>query len=264
MSHTRQALTLAAALLGLALFSRPAPAQVAKTGRVYVDNRSAETVTITCRYYIDALGNRQTVRGGAWTVLPNQAGFLNDQGNPFFTSRFELTVTTRAGSTDWHMKTADGPNALSLRIDAGFLARHQARLAPPPFAPRPVVGGPTDEAIKRALLKVLLAAGTHAMAGKEPKDVGEAIVIALAVRARDGLVESALTDLFPGQPARDVQAARVAICLALDGKLTERNFNRAQAREAAMARLRAANPGMANTAALADFIAAVAEARRGR
>jgi hypothetical protein len=31
---------------------------------------------------------------------------------------------------------------------------------------------------------------------------------------------------------------------------------------AALARLRAANPGMANTAALADFIAAVAEARR--
>jgi hypothetical protein len=266
MYHTRQAFQLAlGAAVALALLATPAQAQPArKAGRVLVTNRTAEPVTITCVYYLDAAGNRQSVRGGGWTVRPGQSGYLDDLGMPFRASHFELTLGTRAGSTGWHLNhlNFDAAGNLCLWVDGALLARHQARLAP--VARPPVVMRPNDPAVKRALGKVLGAAITHAVASEDDRgELGRAIAIALAARLRNELIESALTDLFPGQPERDIRAARQVICLALDGKLSRRNLDRLQARDEALAKLRAINPDMAAAASFADFVAEVAAARNG-
>jgi hypothetical protein len=234
-----------------------------KTGRVYLANRTTQPITITCRHYLDGDGKRQQVASGAWVLRPNVRGFLADGGKPFRASRFEFTLKTAEGSTAWHLETFDRDGDLTLVVDAAFLRRHLARL--PARRPAGAHAGPDREAVKRAVGKVLLAAVTHAASKKEPRNLGEAIAKTLAIRLRDELIESAMIDLYPRVPRSEIQTARQVICLSLDGKLNLRNLSRQKAKEALLARLKAANRDMANAAVLADFIQDVIEARnRGR
>src|SRR5262249_47231942 len=127
--------------------------------------------------------------------------------------------------------------------------------------------GPTKAATERAIGKIIVAIVANAIAKSPPKrdeGFGEAFARALAIKARDELIESALKDVFPGRPLREIQAARIVICLQVDGKLTVRNFTRAQAREDILTALKRYDTNAGSAAEVADFIYDVMEGYRRR
>jgi hypothetical protein len=119
-----------------------------------------------------------------------------------------------------------------------------------------------DEASKRAVVKILGAGIAHAASQGESDDFGEAILRALAARLRNELVESAMTDVFPKMSASEARAARLVICLALDGNLNLQKLNQQQSKEELIAKLKEANPQIGNAADIADFIGEVLRSRK--
>jgi hypothetical protein len=251
-------------------------AQARKTGRVYSINTTARDSTITITAWYDAFGTKQSIKGGSWSVKAFSNGYLNDLGKPFYASRVEFTITTTEGSTNWYSTAFDRFGNLTVTVDADVLKRHLAMLpgrvmpvAPVVVAPRPVVpaAGPTKAAVERATGKIIGAILANAIAKSPPKPdegFGAAFARALAIKARDELIESALKDVFPGRPLREIQAARIVICLQVDGKLTVRNFNRAQAREDILTALKRYDTNAGSAAEVADFIYDVMEGYRRR
>ncbi len=128
-------------------------------------------------------------------------------------------------------------------------------------ASAPASTGPTDEQFQNAVVKILGAALANAIAGGEPKDFAETIIVEVARSARDELVQSALEDLFVASTRADRRAAGHAICLALDGKLNIGNLRDRQAQDAIAAWLRKENPQMGNTVEVADLVYRVMQAR---
>jgi hypothetical protein len=260
----------------------PASAQARKTGRVYSINTTARDATITITAYHDALGKTRSVLGGSWSVKAFSKGYLDDRGKPLYASRVAFTLTTTEGSTHWYSTAFDRSGNLTVTVDADTLKRHLAALpAParppvvvgprpmPPLFPPPAVRpvAPNKAAVERATGKIIGALVANAVAKSPPKrneGLGEAFVRALAIKARDDLIESALKDVFPGRPLREVQAARIVICLQVDGKLNVRNFNRALAREDILSALKRYDANVGNTAEVADFIYDVLEGYRRR
>ena len=163
----RLALVLACAL-PLAL---PAPAQAAKSGRVYVNNSTARDVTITCTAYLDSFGGRHNVLGGAWSVKAFGKGYLNDLGKPFYASRFEFTITSTEGTSSWYSTAFNAAGDLTVTVDADVFKRHLAALPAraAPKAPAGVARGPTKEAAQRAIVKIRGAAVLDAAAKSEKK-----------------------------------------------------------------------------------------------
>ena len=277
------------------LLPAPAAAQVRKTGRVHVINSTAREVTITCRAYYDAFGTRQLVKGGSWSVKAFVNGPLDDLGKPLYASRFEFTITSTEGSSQWYSTAFNAAGNLTVTVDADVFKRHLAslpgrampaprivmpatpapRFVPAPVVPAPVVrapaAGPSKEAAQRAVGKVIVAALANAAAKakmSKPKNFGEALlqegVRQAALRVRDAAIEGALKDVFPTRTAREIQAARLVIALELDGKLTLRNLERARAKEELLAQLRRYDAGAGSAAEVADFIYDVVEAHRRR
>jgi hypothetical protein len=113
--------------------------------------------------------------------------------------------------------------------------------------------------------KVVAAVVAHAVAVDRVNNgqggLFDALVIQVARKARDEVIQSAMTDLFPSLTSAEASAARLVICLALDGELTIDRYNQAAARERLAAELRRRNPDFAMAAEVADFIAKVAAAR---
>jgi hypothetical protein len=267
------------------LLPAPAAAQVRKTGRVHVINSTAREVTITCRAYYDAFGARQSVKGGSWSVKPFVNGPLDDLGKPLYASRFEFTITSTEGSSQWYSTAFNAAGNLTVTVDADVFRRHLAslpgrampapRFVPAPASPAPVVrapaAGPSKEAAQRAVGKIIVAALANAAAKAKmakPKNLGEAlgqeVLRQAALRVRDAAIEGALKDVFPTRTAREIQAARLVISLELDGKLTLRNLDRARAKEDLLAELRRYDAGAGSAAEVADFIYDVVQAHRRR
>jgi hypothetical protein len=263
-ARTSQLAKALVALLLLAALLQPTAARAdQQTGRIYVSNPTKQALTLACRYYLDGDGNRQEVRG-VWSIKPGVRGDLKDQGVELRASRFELTLVTEEGKTDWHLKNFDSDGDLTLIVTDELLRQHRARLAPPRAvaargaAPR----GPSEQDKKNAVGKIIAAAVLHAIAGNEPENLLEAILVEAARRARDELIEGALKDVFKDRPLREIQAARRVICLSLDGKLTTAHLNEARAKEALLARLKEYDPDIGAGVQIADFIYAVSQARR--
>ncbi|NBO92493.1 MAG: hypothetical protein EBV06_09330 [Planctomycetia bacterium] len=236
----------------------------AKAGKVYVANTSGENIVLACVSYIDENGVRQTIKGGAWTIKPDARGHLTDQGTSFTASRFDFTIQTTSGKTDWHVNTLDADGDLTINFDRNLLARHNARLVPPLRLAGAGGGGagPTPREVEAAVGKIIGAAVAQAIASQEPENVFQALLIEAARRVRDELVEGALKDVFSDRPLHEIQAARRVISLGLDGKLSVDALNREQAREALLGRLKAIDPDIGAGAQIADFIYTVLQARK--
>ena len=123
--------------------------------------------------------------------------------------------------------------------------------------------GPTDEAIGRAIVKVLAAA--IADAASKPNvddDLLTTILRQSAKIGRDQLIESAVEDVFPTLTQTDLRTVRNAICLAVDGNLSEASWNRSRARDEMLATLRGRDPNLATATQVADFVQQVIKARQ--
>lgn len=108
---------------------------------------------------------------------------------------------------------------------------------------------PNKDQMAAAVTKLLFAATAHHVAmnnNSKPSLLKDALVAGL-LRSRDELIESAVTDLFPGIRDVDARTVRRAASLALDGQLNERNWNQSTAREEMIAALKKydSNLGMA-------------------
>lgn len=135
------------------------------------------------------------------------------------------------------------------------------------YTPAPGVGGntggPTNEQIQQAVTKVIAAAVANAVAQQNDNgDLGRALIIGLARKARDELIQSALADAFPNIPDADRRTLGYAASLALDGQLTAGNLSEAQAKGALKEWLKKQNPDMKYVVEGADFLYGVMKSRR--
>jgi len=102
-------------------------------------------------------------------------------------------------------------------------------------------------------------------AASKPRDDDDFLTTVMrqaAKSGRDGLIESAVQDVFADLKPHEVRAVRRLLCLGIDGELNERNFREATLKEELIARLRRESADMAATAEVADFIVRVLQARR--
>lgn len=228
------------------------------TARVFVRNAAGQKATVVCRYYLDADGKTRYVKGGSWTLPGNSNGYLNDLGKPLPVSRFEFTLHTADGKTDWSLVAPESGDIVFV-IDAAFLNRHRVALGLKPAAP--AAGAVSEAARQRATVKIITAVLAHAAAtSKRPKDLAEALVQQLALKTRDALIEGALKDVFPTRSGREIAAVRRVIALALEGKLNLNRFRAETAKEELIEALKKADAGAGAAAEVADFIYGVHKA----
>lgn len=123
---------------------------------------------------------------------------------------------------------------------------------------------PSQEQVAHALSKVLFALAAHGGA-TNTKDDGTLLTkvgIEILLRGRDELIESAVTDLFPGIRPIDARTLRRAICLSWDGKLNEQTWRQSTAREEMIAAFKKYDPDLGMAADANDFILKVMNRRQ--
>ena len=107
---------------------------------------------------------------------------------------------------------------------------------------------PTDDEVAAAIVKILAAAGFNEASKPQPDDdFGKMLARGIARQARDELIVSAVSDLFPGMRASDSAAVRVLICQALDKRLVPN-------RDRILAELRRNNPDLADATEITEFL----------
>ncbi len=220
--------------------------------RVKVSNQTGQKVSIACRHFLDADGKAGNVKGGAWDIVAGGGGYLDDLGKPLAVSRFEFTLHTAEGKSDWSLAAPES-GEIVFNVDTPFLNRHRAALGLKPAAPP--AGAVSEEAKKRALAKILGAMVAHAAAtNRKPADFAEALAQQAALRIRDGLIESAVKDAFPARSDREAAAIRRVACLAMEGKLDLTRLTAETAREELNEALKKADAGAGAAADVADFL----------
>lgn len=122
---------------------------------------------------------------------------------------------------------------------------------------------PSKEQVANALAKVLFALAAHSGAtnSKNNGTLVEEFLREGLLRGRDGLIESAVTDLFPGIRPIDARTLRRAICLSWDGKLNEQTWSQSTAREEMIAALKKYDPDLGMAADANDFVVNVMNRR---
>ena len=125
--------------------------------------------------------------------------------------------------------------------------------------------GPSDEQVKSALAKVLIALVSHEAAQpKESDGLGEVIVREFARKLRDEAIKSSLTDLFPGERPAALNAAANLIILGAEGRLTADNWLSQNTKDALVERLRKQDPAAADAEGLAEFVGRVIDSYDAR
>ena len=129
----------------------------------------------------------------------------------------------------------------------------------------PTLRAPDEEAVKRAIVKILGAIVSNAASQPGEDDNLFQTLLRQGFRAgRDQLIESAVQDVFPDLAASQVQAVRRMIALDLDGRLDSRNWRSETAKDELINALRRENVDAANAVSVADFLYRVHQARASR
>jgi hypothetical protein len=140
-----------------------------------------------------------------------------------------------------------------------------ANATPGDFTVVPIATGPSEEAVGRAIVKILGAAVAHAASQPGENDnLGTSILREFVKTGRDELIEGAVRDLFTDLRPAEVAAVRRWICLDLDGRLDRKNWQSATARDDLVADLRRDNVDAANAFQVAEFLAKVHQSRVAR
>lgn len=127
------------------------------------------------------------------------------------------------------------------------------------------VNQPDEEAVTRAIVKILGAVVANELGRDDPEDNILGMLFRGVIReGRDEMIESAVRDLFPDMSRLETQGIRRVISLGLDGQLNERNWRSVSARDQLIARLQRENVELANAARAADFLAKLFERHSAR
>lgn len=120
----------------------------------------------------------------------------------------------------------------------------------------------TEAQAQAAIAKILGAAVAQAVGDDaDTNTLGGAFQKAIAGTFRDELVRAAIRDLAPNEPQHLINATTNLVVLALDGKLTQRNWVNQTARDALGEQLAREAPNSAAAYELGEFIGRVIEAR---
>jgi hypothetical protein len=200
-----------------------------------------------------------------WRVEPGASVYLMLNNQKIMARKLEYKVRTGAGTSRWActLTGADANGNFVVAFSRANLGQHVA-LVQPGAPPLGRAGGADEQAVQRAIAKILLAAVANAVGQQQPDNLGEVIAQQLALRLRDEAILSAVGDLFPQLTPAQRQGVRRVLCLSLDGQLNLDNLDRQAARDRLMTQLRQANPDVGAAAEVADFIYRVHQANRGR
>ncbi len=197
-----------------------------RCGRVRVQNRTDQTVTIVLDHWIDSEG---LTRKGAltWDVVAGGAIRPTTNGWPIVARAFGYRLRTPRGETPaakriWIAQEPDGTD-LDVRIESSML----------PLRSIPVAPSKLTDAQQRAILSIVGALVADRLQESVLEDddagIGSFLLGAGILAARDGLIENAVNEAFPGESA--VRKRAIARCaeLVLDGTLSRENFERGAA-----------------------------------
>jgi len=249
-------------------FAPSASAQTAQAGPIAFRNDSGRAIRLTNIVYTDASGTERRLEGG-YDLKAGAYTYLLVGDDKIVGKKFVCDVATDDGATNWIWNAAglDANGNVILQFTEGNFASHLKTLGKTPpvvrasnFTPR--ADGPSEEQVKKGLVKILGAAVANAVAQEQPDGFFEALIVEAARKARDEVIESAIGDLFPQLSATEKAGTRRVIALSLDGRLTVDRFNAETAREQIIELLRREDREFGRAAEVADFIGQVHRSRR--
>lgn len=215
-----------------------------------------------------ATGQWKPVAGYNW--LNDTPGDLRVRWSPGQRHPDQANVVASSREGDW--TPAPGFRwANAIAGDLRVVATSPPTVFPPPgggFSTRPVLPAattpaPDEEAVKRAVAKIVGATVAHVVSKPRDDDgLGEVLARALAARLRDELIESAFKDVIPALGERGARNARIVLTQYLDGDLSLRSVAAEAAREELVAQLKKTDPGIAAATDVADILYRVIQTRR--
>jgi hypothetical protein len=182
------------------------------TGRVRVNNTSGVKWTLTCRSYLDAHNDSRTVRGGPWTIDKGVAGPLDDLGTPLPVARFEFTLATDEGDSEWFVEVVKGD--IPLVLDAAVYRRHLASIKAGRTQPQ-ALGGATEEG--RKLARERIEAAIHE-ARSSPDHLSDVLTHGWSAR-RDRVMLEQLQTVLPGRAAKELESIKGVLLRVQSGEL---------------------------------------------
>lgn len=227
-------------------------------GDVRVVNRSRSPIVIVGDNYVALDGTRQTMPGIRWSFRPGDSGFLSLQRTRLKARELNLWLGVGKGETRWFVNQTDPEGALTFVVDDAMVARHLQRR-------RVGEGRPSEEAVLGAVAKLLGAAVAQAAAtsgNAAEDDLGTVLGRAAALGIREGLIDSAVADLFPHFSGERAKTAKRVITLLIEGKLTPADVAQETARDALLDKVREQSPEMADMVDFVDFLDKLDTARR--
>jgi hypothetical protein len=247
-----------------------AVAQVVRTGKsetqagtFVLKNTSGREVKLEDIKYTDA-SSEEVSLSGYYSIKGDFYGRLLHKDVPISASKLQAKLTTSAGTTTitWTSRGTDQQGQFVCLLTESDITEHRKLLGLPPLKPL----GPSEDDIKRGVVKALGAALSHAGYRKiidDPDANLAQLIVAEGLRvARDEIINSAITDFFPQLSSSDASTVSTLVILALDGKLTKANIAEAKAKEEIIASLKKNNPDMAAVVQVADFLYRVQSNRR--
>jgi hypothetical protein len=222
-----------------------------------IHNRSGTTLKVTNLRYVAKDGTTQRI-DAVWTLAPGFNGYLTWNKQKVVARRIEYDLVTDDGKTvNWSAvsRRLDADGDFASVFTADNLATHRQMLGR--VVARKPAPGPTEEQIKRGVVKVIGAAALHAAANREPEDLAQAFAIQLARKGRDELIQSAIGDLFPNLSAEEARAIRVLAIASLDGNLTPRGLRAAESQARVQDYLREKHPRLAAANEVARFLVGI-------
>lgn len=173
----------------------------------------------------------------------------------------------------WHrgvayLRTSQFEKALSdadevSRLDASF--KQDCKNLKTLIERRKRGGAPTDAEIT-LLAKLITIAVANSLAKDQDHNGGTvAALFSVGARAgRDGMIESALKDLFPDLREVEIRGIRRVTSQCLDGKLSVGNFSKQTAKEEIIEELQRQDPALGRIAGVADFVYEVHQAKSAK
>jgi len=242
---------------------------ISVSGPVYFDNRTNETLTIDCRYYIDRFGKTERPNA-SWRLRPGFSGYLQLDGERVVARSFHYTMKSSGGSSEWKSLNGafDADGDLYLPITGGDLLTASRDTTPSSGTTtrrsyRTPPTGVDSEATQRAILKILGAGLANEFAKDQDQKEGLlAALFSVGARAgRDNLIESALRDVFPDLDEFEIRSVRLVASLYVDGKLSLENLGKEAAKQEIIAALKREDPSLGTSAQVVDFLYDLGRAR---
>ena len=110
-----------------------------QSGAVYFANKTNEPIGVLCRGYVDAAGRNKS-NDDHWLLDPGQEGYLTISGQRIVARKFDFTIVTAKGRSDWFSDPTDFDRDGDLPLPFGSRehAIHQRAIANQRAVTKPV------------------------------------------------------------------------------------------------------------------------------